>query len=404
MVCVYALGKISGANFNPAVTFALAVTKSMEWPKAGAYMATQLAASAAAGFSYKLLFGKSFNLTPSPGFGWGSVALAEIIYTAMLVYVVLNTAVANKVSGNQYFGLAIGFVIVAGAYGAGAISGGCFNPPVAFGIDISSLGLGFGWCIFYALCEILGAYVAVVLYKIVRQEEFGYEESTGNNALCSEMVGTFMLVLTVGLNVLAGSKAAAFSIAASLMCMIYATGDVSGAHYNPAVTLAIFASGRCPEITTQRMASYMAAQIGAGVVASMTYMVMMKGEVFSLGPGVGYDLKQALVAEVIFTFVLCYVVLTVAVAKITNNPVFFGLAIGACVTVGGNAIGAVSGGSLNPAVSVGIAFSNWVQGGRFAEAVFYTAAELLGATAAAVVFEVTHAVDKTKGELEPLTA
>merc|ERR1712232_515786 len=60
--------------------------------------------------------------------------------------------------------------------------------------------------------------------------------------LTSEFLGTFFLVLTVGLNILGGSPAGAFSIAAALMCMIFALGDVSGAHFNPAVTFAILLS------------------------------------------------------------------------------------------------------------------------------------------------------------------
>merc|ERR1719329_1502667 len=90
----------------------------------------------------------------------------------MLCFVVLNVA-ASKMDGgkNQYYGLAIGFVIVAGGYGAGHISGGCFNPAVAFGIDISSAALGFGWCIVYSIFEILGAYAASALFQIIRPEK-----------------------------------------------------------------------------------------------------------------------------------------------------------------------------------------------------------------------------------------
>merc|ERR1719277_2752285 len=164
----------------------------------------------------------------------------------MLCFVVLNVAVSRKYEppnpGNQFYGLAIGFVIVAGAYGAGVVSGGCFNPAVAIGIDTSSAGLGFGWCIFYTVFEIIGAALAVVAFRLVRPEDFGadpFDATSRSPKLVSEFLGTYMLVLTVGLNVLGNSPAGAFSIAASLMCMIYALGDVSGAHFNPAVTLAL---------------------------------------------------------------------------------------------------------------------------------------------------------------------
>merc|ERR1719253_1833622 len=118
----------------------------------------------------------------------------------------------------MYYGLAIGFVIVAGAYGAGAISGGCFNPAAA---------------------------IAAVATKLVRPGLFGERAEPKIFEKCaSEFLGTYFLVLTVGLNVLGNSPAGAFSIAAALMCMIYSLGDVSGAHFNPAVTIAIAATKR----------------------------------------------------------------------------------------------------------------------------------------------------------------
>merc|ERR1711881_431844 len=94
-------------------------------------------------------------------------------YTFMLCFVVLNVATAGKNAGNQFFGLAIGFVIIAGGYAAGNISGGCFNPAVALGIDVSSAGLGFGWGIAYTAYELLGAAAVAGMFRIVRPDEFG---------------------------------------------------------------------------------------------------------------------------------------------------------------------------------------------------------------------------------------
>merc|ERR1719487_1524228 len=92
-----------------------------------------------AALSYYALFGTVFNLQPGKGFGWWEVMVVEVLYTFMLCFVVLNVATAKKNDGNQYFGLAIGFVIIAGGYAAGPISGGAFNPAVALGIDLSVL-------------------------------------------------------------------------------------------------------------------------------------------------------------------------------------------------------------------------------------------------------------------------
>merc|ERR1719378_868223 len=223
MVSIYALGGVSGANFNAAV---------------------QIIAGIVSALSYGALFFKVFNLAPSPGFGWWEAMLAEVLYTFMLCFVVLNVACAKQNQGNQFYGLAIGFVIIAGGYAAGGISGGAFNPAVALGIDVSSAGLGFGWGFAYTGYELIGAAIAAGLFRVVRPDEFGGDSEYGLvPKLCSEFLGTFFLVLTVGLNVLGGSPAAVWSIAASLMCMIYALGNCSGAHFNPAVTVAVACTG-----------------------------------------------------------------------------------------------------------------------------------------------------------------
>merc|ERR1711896_105089 len=116
-----------------------------------------------------------------------------------------------------------------------------------------------------------------------------------------------------------------------------------------------------------------AVQLVGGIAAACTYVAMENGKSFPLGPGAGYGWAAAGVAEVMFTFVLCFVVLAVATTR-KGLSEFFGLAIGSCVTVGGCAIGAVSGGSLNPAVSFGIGTVSF----SFVNAAIYTVAELVG--------------------------
>merc|ERR550514_2168052 len=289
MVSIYALGGVSGANFNPAVSLTLGLSNKLEWKDALMYMVVQIFAGILAGLCYSALFWKSFYLQPGDGFSWWEAALAEIFYTFMLCFVVLNVATASKNAGNQFFGLAIGFVIVAGGYAAGNISGGAFNPAVALGIDVSSAGLGFGRGFAYAGYELIGAALAAALFRVVRPDEFGGEPDYSlGTKLCSEFIGTFYLVLTVGLNVLGKSPAPVWSIAASLMCMIYALGNCSGAHFNPAVTLAILASGR-NLITAAEAAAYMGVQILGGVCASFTYAAMHHGATFALAPGKGFN-------------------------------------------------------------------------------------------------------------------
>eukprot|EP00930_Biecheleria_cincta_P060582 TRINITY_DN46222_c0_g1_i1.p1 TRINITY_DN46222_c0_g1~~TRINITY_DN46222_c0_g1_i1.p1 ORF type:complete len:484 (+),score=81.60 TRINITY_DN46222_c0_g1_i1:200-1453(+) len=401
-VSIYSLGAVSGANFNPAVSVALGISKAMggpglTWGIVGIYSAAQIAGGLAAALCYRVLFGSAFQLMPAMGFGWLNAGLCEMCYTFLLCFVVLNVAAARKnlTERNQYYGLAIGFVILAGAYGAGAVSGGCFNPAVAIAIDVSYTGVSFAWCVAYAAFELLGACIAAGLFVCVRPEDFG-GQSQGNNArLLSEFLGTFMLVLTVGLNVLGKSHAGALSIAAALMSMIYAVGDISGAHFNPAVTLAIFVSGRVPELTQRQAGLYMITQVAASFAAGLTYLTIHVGKTFPLGPVGASTWVQVTIAEFIFTFLLCYVVLSVAVSTRTRTTHMFGLAIGACVIAGGFAIGSISGGSLNPAVSLGVAGADMANGGLFYNGLLYSAIELAAGAAAAWVFSVTHAVDTT---------
>merc|ERR1719182_1355842 len=241
--------------------------------------------------------------------------LAEILYTFMLCFVVQNVAVSKKngiaATGNQFCGLAIGFVIIAGAYGAGNISGGAFNPAVALGLDVSSAGVGFGWGFAYTGYEIIGSALAAGLFRVVRPDDFGGSPDYELGTKCvSEFLGTYVLVLTVGLNVLGGSPAGAWSIAASLMVMIFALGNCSGAHFNPAVTIAIMISGRgCCSLRDG--AAYIVTQLVAGVCASYTYAAMHHGNTFALEPAGGHSWVQALGAEMVYTFVLCFVVLSV---------------------------------------------------------------------------------------------
>jgi aquaporin Z len=412
MVSIYTFGGVSGANFNPAVSFALMLTKAMggnnigmDVSEVGMYSVVQLIAGGVAGLCYHVMFGDAFHLGPAKDFGLRSAGPCELFYTFMLCFVVLNVAVATKASRtptpepNHFYGLAIGFVIVAGAYGAGAISGGCFNPAVAFGIAVGSFEpTSFQWFLAYTVFQLLGSALAVVMFKLVRPDEFDANVQLPFtpslfSKLLSEFLGTYMLVLTVGLNVLGKSPAGAFSIAASLMCMIYALGDVSGANFNPAVTLAIYLS-KWNTFSGKEVALYMLVQIAGGITAAFTYASIYYYDTFPLGPGKGHTWTQVSMAETIFTAVLCMVVLCCAVSPKTKTDNLFGLAIGSCVTVGGFAIGSISGGSLNPAVSCGIAMSQLINGGFFFKAVFYSVCEFLGAAVAAGIVSATHASDE----------
>merc|ERR1719453_204326 len=120
----------------------------------------------------------------------------------------------------------------------------------------------------------------------------------------------------------------------------------------------------------------------------------MNGKKFYLMPydadgKTSYDWHQVIIAEFAYTFVLAFVVLSVATVK---NPLsqYFGFAIGMCVTGGGVAIGKISGGSLNPAVSIGISSSHLIGGGGGWPCIVYTIVEVAAGATAAVAFKFTH--------------
>jgi len=167
----------------------------------------------------------------------------------------------------------------------------------------------------------------------------------------AEFVGTFFLVLTIGCNVHTGSIGAALSIGSMLMVMIYALGSVSGAHFNPAVTLAVLLSGR-GKIGPFSALLYMVFQILGGICGALLYYHII-GEAFFLQPVWSYTASDVVGVEIIYSWALCYVVLNVATTQAAEGNHYFGLAIGFTVVSAAIAIGSISGCSLNPAVSVG---------------------------------------------------
>lgn len=409
MVMIYCFGNVSGGHLNPSVTLAAALSKKIGWKSALQYITVQVGAGIAAGFCYGTMFQETVSLGPTAPFTWWEAMLVEVIYTAMLAFVVLSvTSRRNSPEGNpnQFYALAIGFVVIAGGYGAGPISGGAFNPAVSLGLDASSMSGFIYQGLTYTGFQVLGAVLASVLFRLTRPEDFLPEEDLEQyqpslpTQLASEFLGTFMLVLTVGLNVLASSPATAWSGAASLMCMIYALGDVSGGHFNPAVTLAAVCSkkGNC---SPKQGLAYAVIQVAAGCLAGLLYAGLHRSQTITLGPKSPYTDNAAYILEFVFTGVLAFVVLSTACVKgitsqLTRNY-YFALAIGSCVTAGGFASGNVSGGSLNPAVSFGIAVPNTLNSGSLYYCAAYCISELAGGLAATLIFYVTHAKDYARG-------
>lgn len=199
------------------------------------------------------------------------------------------------------------------------------------------------------------------------------------NKYIAEFIGTFFLVLTIGCTVIgAGSGVIApLAIGAALMVMVFAGGHISGAHYNPAVTLGVLIRGK---VKAADVVPYIVAQLLAATVAATAVRFLRAGvDVTPIAPKIG----PALLVEFLFTFALVYVVLNTATAEGTSGNSFYGLAIGMTVMTGAFAVGDISGGAFNPAVAVGISvlgISSW------SNLWIYLVANFAAAIVAAVVF------------------
>jgi aquaporin Z len=206
-----------------------------------------------------------------------------------------------------------------------------------------------------------------------------------------EAIGTFFLVFTVGAAVRSGSPLAPLAIGAVLMVMIYAGGHISGGHYNPAVTLAALVRRR---IGLRDAAAYWIVQLAAGLLAAAVVRTIVDPAhpaataTLTLA---GATLVAAFVVELLFTFALCYVVLNVATSKSHPDNSFYGLAIGFTVVAGAFAVGSISGGAFNPAVTLGAAAM-----GMFAWPTLwvYLVAQVLAGAAAGATFRVLNPADR----------
>ena len=198
--------------------------------------------------------------------------------------------------------------------------------------------------------------------------------------LITEFIGTFFLTLTICTAAAFGTAGsyAPFAIASTLMVMIYAGGHVSGAHYNPAVTISIYLRGACDK---SEVAPYIASQVVAGVMGAMvaSNVLMPDGEV---GPLV-MDTGPAFGAELLFTFALAYVILNVATSESTDGNGYYGAAIAFVVLAGALTVGPISGASFNPAVTASL-ISAGVMG--VADSWVHLVPQLIGGALAALVF------------------
>ena len=173
-ILVYMGAHISGAHYNPVVSLAMLINDQIELKEFSFYLASQLLGSVVATY-FIILLGNDFEVISNTN-DISSFFIAEILFTFLLVFVILNVALNKNLEGNQFYGLAIGLTVTAGAFAVGNISGAVFNPAVSFGpslfsfIDPQVVGANVSssdFFIYYLISGIIGSVIASYLYKKV---------------------------------------------------------------------------------------------------------------------------------------------------------------------------------------------------------------------------------------------
>jgi aquaporin Z len=203
-------------------------------------------------------------------------------------------------------------------------------------------------------------------------------------AYLTEFIGTFFLVLTVGLTVMSETPFAPLAIGGSLMVMVFMGGHVSGGHYNPAVSFAVALRHKLP---WSQAAGYALSQIAGAIVAALVAFAIME-RTFAPEPAHGFAPWKAVLVEALYTFALALVVLNVATIQKTKGNSFYGLAIGFTIVVAVIAGGPLTGGAFNPAVGIGpIVVHSLLGEGSPTWMWLYIVAPMLGGLVAAGVFQ-----------------
>ena len=168
MVMIFAGGHVSGGHYNPAVTLAVCLRGKCPPTDVVPYWVAQVLGACAAAAIVLFMKGVPVEAPTSPDII--KALLGEFLFTFALCYVVLNVATAKGTANNSFYGLAIGFTVLTGAYAVGSFSGGAFNPAVAVGITIMKLSpIASIWIFFVA--NFAAAAASATVFKVTHPDE-----------------------------------------------------------------------------------------------------------------------------------------------------------------------------------------------------------------------------------------
>lgn len=384
---IYITAPVSGAQLNPAVTLGLLVSNNLPLLEAVCSVAAQVFGALIAGLVAFSLYDEHWDRIGYPSVHdkqkRSEAFTAEVLTTFILMLTVLNTAKAPATANNSYFGLAIGFVVLSGALVIGGISGACFNPA----ISVLTVLHGDAGDLWVFLCgPLLGALFAGLQFRFCRQEYVLFPLIV---KLVQEFIGTFFISWTAALAANASLSAGNFALGCIIVALVYGGGHISGAHYNPSVTIGVYLRGLMDPphlLHVQDMLCYIVVQIGGAFAGGgmAAYVQGSKNDISS--PSINTDEHTkfaALMTEFAFTFALVLCVLMVATNYATKGNEYFGTAIGFTVTAGAIAVGDISGGVLNPAVAIALPS---ISGHHTSDIIVYVIGEMLGGMCASVVY------------------
>jgi MIP family channel proteins len=171
MVMIYAVGHVSGAHFNPAVSFAFALTRHFPWRRAGVYWGAQLLGALAAAAVLRGSLGDIAHVGATlPSGTEGQSFLWEVVLTFFLMFVIMAVATDTRAVG-EAAAIAIGGTVGMDAMFGGPVSGASMNPARSFGPAVISGDLHALWI--YLLAPLVGAGLGAVVYQVVRRGDVG---------------------------------------------------------------------------------------------------------------------------------------------------------------------------------------------------------------------------------------
>ncbi len=196
--------------------------------------------------------------------------------------------------------------------------------------------------------------------------------------LCMEFLGTFFFILCIAMSF------NPIAIASMLMVWVYIGAYVSGAHYNPLVSLAMAFRGH---LSCRELLCYWLAQILGGIVAFLVAM-HYHGHAMLVAPASHMSLLQAFVMEVLLSFVFALIILVIGTAEKYRGNQIFGFAIGYSIPALTGVGGSISGGVFNPAIAIGAAIVGFIAGVPFewSHLCMYIISSFVGAILAAMAY------------------